>query len=112
MSAGNLQQIGDRLKTERMRVGLSQVALADACGVNRGTLATWEKGEQGASAQVLFAMAEQGIDVLYVVTGKHAGESETALAPAERVLLQAWRDSGVKGRALLTAAADVLRPDS
>lgn len=111
MSAGNLQQIGERLKSERARVGLSQVALADACGVNRGTLATWEKGEQGASAQILFTMAEQGIDVLFVVTGKRSNESEATLAPAERALLQAWRESGEKGRALLSAAAEVLKPE-
>lgn len=110
MSAGNLQQIGERLKSERARVGLSQVALADACGVNRGTLATWEKGEQGASAQILFAMAEQGIDVLFVVTGKRSNESEGTLAPAERALLQAWRDGGDKGRAALAAMAAALMP--
>lgn len=56
-------------------------------------------------------MAEQGIDVLFVVTGNRSNESEATLAPAERALLQAWRQSGDKGRALLSAAAEVLKPE-
>ncbi|MOA62696.1 hypothetical protein D3C78_1881930 [compost metagenome] len=56
-------------------------------------------------------MAGLGVDVLYVVTGTRAGESEGTLAPAERDLLQAWRNGSDKGRALLTAAVEVLKPE-
>ena len=103
---------GERLRSERLRIGLQQLELAEACEVARKTLSVWEKGEQTPNAAILAKMATVGVDVLYVVTGARAGESEATLAPAERDLLQAWRDSGVKGRALLTAAAEVLRPDS
>ena len=72
MNAGNLQHIGERLRGERARLGLSQVVIADACGVNRSTLATWEKGEQSPTAAVLSMMAGLGVDVLYVVTGERA----------------------------------------
>lgn len=103
--------MSERLRDERMRLTLSQVAFADACGVNRGTLATWEKGEQSPTAAVLAVMAGLGVDVLYVVTGTRAGESEGTLAPAERDLLQAWRNGSDKGRALLSAAVEVLKPE-
>lgn len=112
MSVEIFQQIGERLKAERLRISFSQVAFADACEINRGTLSNWEKGDQTPSAAALGVMAALGVDVLYVVTGKHAGESEATLAPAERDLLQAWRDSGDKGRAALAAVAEILRPDS
>lgn len=103
---------GDRIKSERLRLNFQQLAFAEACEVSRGALLKWEKNEASPNAHALALMSKLGVDVLYVVTGQHAVVSEVNLAPAERVLLQAWRDSGVKGRALLTAAADVLRPDS
>lgn len=103
---------GERLRSERLRIGLQQLELADACEVARKTLSVWEKGEQTPNAAILARMANAGVDVLYVVTGQHAGESEATLAPAERTLLQAWRDSNDKGRAALAAVAEVLRPDS
>lgn len=110
MNKRNFEQTGERLRTERLRVNVSQLSLAEACDVSRGTLATWEKGEQSPNAAALAVMAEHGIDVLYVVTGQRAGEAESTLAPAERELLQAWRQSSEQGRALLSAAVDVLKP--
>lgn len=102
--------IGERLKAERLRVTYSQVAFVDACEINRGTLSNWEKGDQTPSAAALGVMAKLGVDVLYVVTGQRAGEAESTLAPVERELLQAWRQSSEQGRALLSAAVDVLKP--
>lgn len=102
---------GERLRSERLRIGMQQLELADACAVARKTLSVWEKGEQTPNAAVLSRMAAAGVDVLYVVTGQHAAESETTLAPAERALLQAWRDSNDKGRAALAAVAEVLKPE-
>lgn len=111
MNDEKIQLIGARLREERLRIDLSQVAFADACGINRGTLATWEKGEQSPTAVMLSAIAGLGIDVLYVVTGQRAGASEDTLAPAEKDLLSAWRGGSPKGRAALAAVAEVLKPE-
>lgn len=111
MSVEIFQQIGERLREERLRIAFAQVAFAEACDINRGTLSNWEKGVQTPPAAVLGVMATLGIDVLYVVTGERAGESEATLAPAERALLQAWRDSNEKGRAALEAVAEVLKQE-
>jgi len=43
-------------------------------------------------------------------TGQRACEAESTLAPVARELLQAWRQSSDQGRALLSAAVDVLKP--
>ncbi len=112
MQEKNFASYGDRLREERNRLDLQQLDLANACAVSRRTLSSWENGEATPNTPALAVMASQGFDVLYVVTGKHAGESEATLAPAERDLLQAWRDSGDKGRAALAAVAEILRPDS
>lgn len=100
---------GERLRLERVRIGMQQIEMAEACEVSRKTLSVWEKGEQTPNAAVLAQMASHGVDVLYVVTGQRAGETESTLAPAERELLQAWRHSSEQGRALLSAAVGVLK---
>jgi transcriptional regulator with XRE-family HTH domain len=105
MSVENFQQIGERLKAERLRVSYSQVAFADACEINRGTLSNWEKGEQTPSAAALGVMAKLGVDVLFVVTGQRAGEAETTLAPAERELMQAWRQGPEQVKEAMQAIA-------
>ena len=109
MNKRNFEHIGDRLREERLRIAVQQVDMAEACDVSRGTLATWEKGEQAPNAAILSKMASMGVDVLYVVTGQRQGETEATLAPEEKTLLSAWRSSGEKGRTALTAVAEVLK---
>lgn len=111
MSEIKYGQIGARLREERMRIGSSQVDFAEACGSSRNALVQWERGDATPNAAVLALMSSAGVDVLYVVTGQRSGESEATLAPAERALLQAWRDSDDKGRAALAAVAEVLKPE-
>ena len=109
MSDNFCDLFGDRIKSERLRLNFQQLAFAEACEVSRGALLKWEKNEATPNAQALALMSTLGVDVLYVVTGERSGESESTLAPAERALLQAWRDSDDKGRAALAAVAEVLK---
>jgi transcriptional regulator with XRE-family HTH domain len=105
MDAGNLQHIGERLRGERARLGLSQVVFADACGVNRSTLASWEKGEQSPTAGVLSTMAGLGVDVLYVVTGERAPLSSGALSQEERQLVASYKQGDALARQALESVA-------
>ena len=105
MDAGNLQHIGERLRGERARLGLSQVVFADACGVNRSTLATWEKGEQSPTAAVLAMMAGLGVDVLYVVTGERAPLGSGALSDEERQLVASYKKGDALARQALESVA-------
>lgn len=105
MDAGNLQHIGERLRGERARLGLSQVVFADACGVNRSTLATWEKGEQSPTAAVLSMMSGLGVDVLYVVTGERAPLGSGALSQEERQLVASYKQGDALARQALESVA-------
>lgn len=100
---------GERLTEERRRLGLSQIELADACRITRTMLSRYERAVAEPGASSLIALSSAGVDLLYVITGTRAGASESTLAPAERELLDVWRTSSGKGRALLSAAVDVLR---
>lgn len=105
MSEKNFSPIGERLRDERLRIDMQQIDFADSCGVSRRTLSSWENGEATPNAAALAVMAALGVDVLHVVTGQRANASESTLAPAERDLLQAWRNSTSEGRIALEAVA-------
>jgi len=108
MSEKNFSPIGERLRDERLRIDMQQIDFADSCGVSRRTLSSWENGEATPNAAALAVMAALGVDVLYVVTGQRANASESTLAPAERELLQAWRNGSPDGRTALEAMARVI----
>lgn len=105
MQEKNFAYFGDRLREERIRIDMQQLELADACSVSRRTLSAWENGEATPNAPALAVMAGVGFDVLYVVTGQRAGEAESTLAPAERELLQAWRQGSEQGKEAMQAVA-------
>lgn len=61
--------IGSRLKEERERLGYTQPQFAELAGAKKRTLIDWEKGVSSPTAVQLSALAEIGVDVLYVITG-------------------------------------------
>ena len=61
--------VGDRLRTERERIGLSQVALGTACGVKKNTQLNYEKNTTSPSAAYLLEAQKKGIDIWYVIEG-------------------------------------------
>ena len=124
--------VGERLKSERVRVGLTQTDVADCAGVGKTTVINWEKGASAPDAVQLAALAEVEIDALYVVTGQKtpalrsrystALKAVPAAAPviamandepgylpgmsaAERTLLQQYRAADAAGRAAIDAVA-------
>lgn len=89
-------EIGERLKEERTRLGLSQTELAELGCVQRNTLFNYEKGVRSPDADFLARIAGRGADVLYIVTGRRSGalldvEQEQQLAALSR-LPQAVRE--------------------
>lgn len=72
--------IGERLKEERSRLGLSQTDLGAAGGVGKTTQINYEKGTGTPDAKYLAAVEELGVDVLYVVTGRRVPVSNQLIA--------------------------------
>nr|WP_255698560.1 S24 family peptidase [Halomonas desiderata] len=71
--------IGERLKAERERLGLSQTALAQVGGVGKTTQINYEKGARSPDAAYLSALDGAGVDVQFVLTGRREGASQTAV---------------------------------
>jgi len=62
--------IGARLKSERLRLGLTQTSLGAVGGVEVNAQGRYEAGVRVPRADYLASIAKVGVDVLYVVTGQ------------------------------------------
>jgi transcriptional regulator with XRE-family HTH domain len=82
-------KIGDRLKEERERFALNQTDFAGLAGASRKSQFNYESGERMPDAAYLAAVAQIGVDVLYVVTGLRAENSATT--PTELAYLRNCR---------------------
>lgn len=98
-----MSDIGLRLKQERERLGLSQAALGETCGVKKLAQFNYEKGERQPDALYLAALHRAGADVLFVLTGERTAPA--LLPPDESLLLARYRASP---HALRDAALRVL----
>lgn len=83
--------IGDRLKEERSRLGLSQTDLGAAGGVGKTTQINYEKGAGSPDAKYLSAVASLGVDILYVVTGVATPQVAEGFTATENTLISQYR---------------------
>ncbi len=60
-----------RLAEEREKIWTTQQQAADFFGVSRVTWGQCERGNATPSGDVLAGLAQQGADVLYILTGQH-----------------------------------------
>ena len=85
------------MKAERERLGMNQTDFAASGGVSKVTQFNYESGRRSPDSVYLAAVATLGVDVLYVVTGQHAG-GNVGLAPDEAALLDNYRASTLERR--------------
>lgn len=97
--------IGERLRTERRRLGMSQEAFAKAGGLRRTTLYQYEHGDRRPSLDYLLNWARVGLDLHFVMTGKRMIRPVSDIRLSEQELARIFslvntyaRDS--RGRAL------------
>lgn len=107
-------EIGNRLREERERLGLSQPALADICGVTMRSQRNYEKGDRQPDASYLAAVSAAGADVLYILTGQRSGAAAPTpvLKPEEAALLDNYRHSSPEGKKAIKATSDALAKPS
>lgn len=64
--------IGERLKAERVRIGLKQSEIAEKIGVSREMWGKYERGVAIPGGEVLFSFAAAGADIHYLATGERS----------------------------------------
>lgn len=93
--------IGERLKLERERLGLTIQEVAEASGAKKNTVIDWQKDISSPPAAKLAALVETGVDVLYVLTGQRSAQ---ALSADEQELLALFRAASLAGKAAAIGA--------
>lgn len=89
--------IGERLREERKRCGLSQSDVAEIAadsgvpGATRQSQSIYEKGKRMPDAAYLAAVGAAGLNIHYIVTGKRNTPPPEVLAADERELLDLFR---------------------
>lgn len=107
--------IGERLREVREEMGLSQTAFAEfaesagAAGTTRQSQSLYEKGKRMPDAAYLSAIAANGADVLYILTGHGRSQS---LSQDEQELITAFRAAplAVKGAVIGALSAGASAP--
>lgn len=86
-----LLNIGERLRKERVRLGFNQAQFAAFAGVAKTSQFNYEKGDRSPDAAYLAAVAEKGVDILYVVTGVMTPKVVEGFTAAEDELVNQYR---------------------
>lgn len=98
--------IGDRLRAQRERLGVTQAGLAEAGGVQRRAQLNYEAGDRFPDAAYLAAVAQVGVDVLYVLTGVRSIPIASLTEPARDRFNQLIDDFAVLPDELQAHACD------
>ncbi|WP_296235221.1 helix-turn-helix domain-containing protein [Pseudomonas sp. UBA4617] len=93
--------IGPRLRKERERLGMTQRAFGDIGGVEPNAQGKYESGERTPRLDYLAALAAQGVDALYVLSGTRTPAALEALSMDEAGLLAAFRQLSSDDQAAL-----------
>lgn len=97
--------IGERLKEERRRVGLTQAELAAAGNVIIRTQINYEQGKRVPDAEYLAGIMGAGIDVLYVISGQRTPKGDAPLTDDAARLVKNYNQVDSTGK---TAAQQLL----
>lgn len=100
-----MNDLCDRLKIERKRIGLNQEEFGKIGGVKAGAQLNYENGSRTPDATYLNNLRAAGVDVWYVLTGEHLTSQLTA---EENELLSIFRKLDLRGKVNLLGMADVV----
>lgn len=98
---------GERLREERKRLGLSQDAAATRASVSREMWGKYERGVGMPGGDVLTAIAQQGFDINYVLTGSRQGPAGPAMSKRARAIADAYDSLNAGGKRALESVVAV-----
>jgi transcriptional regulator with XRE-family HTH domain len=78
--------IGERLKEERNRLGLSQAAIGEISGITKNSQINYEANKRSPDSAYLAKIAEIGADVNYILTGVRVATMQGTVTPNNSVV--------------------------
>lgn len=84
----NMLSIGDRIKTRRLELGLTQVDIYEKCGITSGVLSRIENGKNVPSILIFYKLSQSlECSTDWLITGISANMQNLELSSTEQVLL-------------------------
>ncbi|MCI1014995.1 helix-turn-helix domain-containing protein [Herbaspirillum sp. C7C2] len=102
-----ISPFGERLKSERKRLGFSQEAFAAVGGVRKQAQISYEQGKTLPDIGFMAAVSKIGVDVSYVIFGVQAADALTA---DERQILEGYRHLDIIGKARVLGVIEGAAP--
>lgn len=103
--------IGERLRAERERLGLTQLAMAEKAGVSRATQVNYESGKRTPELGYLEAAGRFGVDMQFVLTGARSGKEGSYARAARRMCFTFEWLLGLEEGALNTLSSELVELD-
>lgn len=100
-----MDTVGERLREERIRIGLSQEELAAVGGLRKLAQLNYEAGTRSPDSAYLLAIESAGVDIVYVLTGRRVVTDSSAviLDDDEREVLRKYRLLNEAGKGAVEA---------
>lgn len=87
-----MDTLGERLRHERKRLGMTQSELANLAGIERRAQSNYENNQRNPDTAYMGKLARAGFDVLFIMTGVNMNAPVTeTLTPDEVDLLDGYR---------------------
>lgn len=84
-------QVGERLREERERLGLNQTEFGALLGVSRGTQKNYEQGANSLDLRYVAALEDCGVDAAFVLTGRRSTPLGQVFSTEEEKLIKQYR---------------------
>lgn len=104
-----MDSFGERLRSERERLGLTQDEFSEKGGVKKRAQINYEKGERSPDSEYLAAITGIGVDIVYVITGVRATPAATALSPRAAALVDNFEHMADEDKRALERLADAVQ---
>lgn len=101
-----MSTIGERIREERERMGLSQTDFAALAGHSRSAQAAYERGEKVPGGNYLSALTDAGCDVLYILSGNRTPGVLDVISVEEQKLIENYRAMDNAARLNMQAVSD------
>ncbi|WP_200882989.1 helix-turn-helix domain-containing protein [Cellvibrio mixtus] len=103
-----MDSFGERLRSERERLGLTQDEFSEKGGVKKRAQINYEKGERNPDSTYLAAIAAAGVDIVYVITGVRTTPA-AALSPRAAALVDNFEHMADEDKRAIERLADAVQ---
>lgn len=87
---------GERLRSERHRLGMAQGEFGAACGVSKTSQFNYESGERSPDGEYFYKASLLGVDTQYVITGRGLKQTHDEFVVIQRYDVSASAGPGMQ----------------